>query len=180
MQKELEFALDVDGVLGDFVSASLEIHNRPESHDDCTQYDYYENWPLTAQEFWKPIHDEGMAFWAGIEPYPWAQELYGRLSELGKVTISTSPNNDVYCASGKALWLEEHLGIRPKDCMIGSRKDLFVGNAILIDDSEHNGRKFISKGGECFLFPRPWNCANGSWLDIVGMAKRAKEKFDAS
>lgn len=169
----MEIFLDCDGVLADFVSASLAYHGRSEKHDDIKTWNYFAEWGMTPEEFWRPLR--GRHFWANLKPYPWATELYTALKALGDVTIVTSPSDDIECASGKAEWLDFHLGIRPEDCFIGKKKHLLSGNGVLVDDSESQWRMFVNTGGRCVLFPQPWNCAQGKWFDVVGSVKSIKE-----
>ncbi len=83
----LNILLDCDGVLADFASAAIRIHNRPETHADIKRYDFWLDWGMTTDDFWKPIKRD---FWLSLEPYPYAVGFFEDLSEIGEITISTA------------------------------------------------------------------------------------------
>lgn len=148
--------LDLDGVLVDFNSGALKAHNRSETHDDIKTWNFYEEWGITAKEFWEPL--KGHGFWENLEPYPWAAELYKSLREIGDVTICTSPNADEACIVGKYRWGQKHLGLKTKDFMVGPKKFLMANpDTFLVDDYIENVRKFHDHGGWGILFDQPWN-----------------------
>lgn len=163
----MEILLDCDGVLADFVTASIEAHGRSDTHDQIDSWDYFrDGWGMSPVEFWTALR--GRDFWTDIRPYPWIAEFHKKLQELGTVTILTSPCDDTECASGKAIWLDKHLGIRPSATMIGSRKELLAKSKhLLIDDSESNVNKFRDAGGHAILFPQPWNSGLGDWRTVL-------------
>lgn len=164
MKKEI--ILDSDGVLADFVSATLKLHNRTESHDDVGHWNYYREWGMTDEEFWDVLR--GWEFWHNIEPYPWAQELYSELSKLGRVTIVTSPSNDPFASAGKQMWFKTHFNLKPKNVFVGGRKELMANpNAILVDDFIDNINLFKKHGGLTVMFPQPWNEAEGTYKDVI-------------
>lgn len=166
-----DILLDADGVLVNFVQASLDAHGRLENHDDVKEWDYYYKWGMKDDEFWSKIR--GHEFWASIKPYPWADELYKELCNLGRVTIVTSPCDDDFCSAGKNIWIRKHFGLRPKDYFIGGRKELLANPySVLIDDSEINIAAFRKAGGHTILFPQPWNAGTGVYFDVI---KRVKE-----
>jgi len=160
--------LDCDGVLADFVTGTICAHGiRDFDHDDVDCWAYYEKWGLTAAQFWDKC--SGREFWETLPPYPWAVELYRKLSEIGEVTIVTSPPRDPEACTGKMNWLRAVLGIDPGQVFVGSRKSLMARyDNILIDDHTGNTDPFEAHGGAVFLFPQPWNgYANGTWQRVV-------------
>lgn len=60
--------LDMDGVLCDFVGAACKLHGRDPA--TVTHWNFFKDWGMTAEEFWRPIHEAGEDFWANLEPYP--------------------------------------------------------------------------------------------------------------
>jgi len=82
----------MDGVLTDFVSAVLRIHDRIE---------LLKNWPpgerdipkvlgLSRGAYWRKIDEQGSDFWASLEPYPWFDELIALVRGLSPFTILTA------------------------------------------------------------------------------------------
>ena len=111
-RKRLQFLLDMDGVLVDFVSGALEALNKKyKKSTTLEQYvrefgtwgisDYY---GITEEEFWKTI-EEVPYFWLDLKPFPWYKNLYGYLSSIGDVTIVTAPSQSMNCIREKYSWL---------------------------------------------------------------------------
>lgn len=151
MKKQI--LLDCDGVLADFVTASLELHGKTFEDANVDKWDYFHDWGVTDREFFEPM---GYDFWANIEPFPWAQDLLNVLSKH-EVTICTAPILNPECFAAKAEWINKHFDIPFQNIMIGKKKWLMAGNGILVDDSEKNIEKFRAAGGRAYLFPQPYN-----------------------
>jgi 5'(3')-deoxyribonucleotidase len=158
----------MDGVLCDFVTGALYMHCSAETHDDIVTWNFYEEWGITAKEFWGPLR--GHEFWENLEPYPWAIDLYKELKQMGDVTICTSPNADEACIIGKYRWGQKYLGLKTNDFMVGSKKFLMANKQnTLIDDYIENVNKFRVAGGGALLFKQPWNSGYISydWQGII-------------
>lgn len=162
-----QFLLDMDGVLVDFLSGAIKALNRDygrnitieEYANKFGQWGTYDYYGITVAQFWKSIEDTPN-FWIDLKPMPWCNLLYGMLSELGDVTIVTSPSLDPTCAKEKLEWLKSYLNITPDKVFLGSRKYLFAGNGILIDDYFKNVDSFRANGGQAILIPSTWNTAD--------------------
>lgn len=157
--------LDCDGVLADFVSASLKIHKRLEKHRDIKKFNFYTDWGMSSEEFWEPLR--GSFFWENLRPYPWSAQFLRELKLHGDITIVTSPSTDPECCTGKMKWLERNFNFSPTDIVVGSKKWLLAGNGILIDDSQDNANRFRQNGGLAILFPQSWNSATGNWETVI-------------
>lgn len=156
--------LDMDGVIADFVSATLALHGRAEA---------LENWPagerdipavlgMSRSEFWRVIDEQGADFWAGLAPFPWFEELVALVREFGPMSILTAPSLAPACLDGKVQWLYDHFpkvrGKRFTDFIIGPQKNLLAQRGrVLIDDAQSNVDAFRAAGGGAILFPQPWN-----------------------
>jgi 5'(3')-deoxyribonucleotidase len=174
--KRQQILLDMDGVLSDFASGTLSVLNR-EYHRDVPieeyatkfgKYEMSEYYGISISDFWKAIENT-YHFWLGLNPLPWAVQLYEELSKIGEVTIITSPSEDPNCAKEKLQWLKLHLGIKPKSAFIGSRKHLMAGNGILIDDSIMNVQAFRENGGEAILVPSNWNTVDLTYEKVLNV-----------
>lgn len=152
--------LDMDGVIADFVTASIKAADLPLTHDQVTIWAYYRE-HMTEDQFWEKVGDDER-FWNEIEPYPWAAQLVAMCQEYGKVYFCSSPCLDPKSASAKIEWLRHHgfMGQRRNDYILTSHKGL-LGNPsrVLIDDGDHNIEAFRKSGGQTILFPQPWNAA---------------------
>jgi 5'(3')-deoxyribonucleotidase len=171
--KKTQILLDMDGVLVDFLSGAIKALNRDFNRDITIEqyadkfgrwetYDYY---GITTTQFWESIHNTPF-FWVDLEPMPWYKELYALLSEMGDVTILTTPSLDPSCSMQKLQWLRKHLDIGSDAVFMGARKYLMAGNGILIDDYYKNVDKFRDAGGEAILVPSNWN-TNGLTFERI-------------
>jgi len=155
-----QILLDMDGVISDFVTAALTVHDR---------LDAFENWPdgewdiptvlgISGSQFWKKIDARGHRFWSGLAPYSWTHELVDAIRGTAPFTILSSPSMHAECPTGKINWLREHLETGFHDFMFGRSKHLCAKpNAVLIDDSDINVDRFRTCGGHAILFPQRWN-----------------------
>lgn len=152
----MKIALDLDGVLGDFVGATAKLLNFDPRLVNC--WDYYPKVGTTKTAFWAAIHAQGHGFWEGIDPYPWCQTLYRSCKRVCPTQILTSPSDDIGCYSGKAAWIKKHLFLKPDEYMLGAAKHWVARpDTVLVDDSDENCRMFQEHGGHAILFPQPWN-----------------------
>ena len=172
--QRLGLLVDMDGVLVDFVTAALRLHDR---------MDVRENWPagtwdfptvlgISAREFWRPIHEAGAEFWASLAPYSWCDELLSLIAESQHWSILTSPCSDPYCSAGKIIWLQQRFGRGFRDFLVGPPKWLCARpDQLLIDDNDSNVEQFRARGGRAILFPQPWNENHALAHDRMGYVR---------
>jgi 5'(3')-deoxyribonucleotidase len=160
-----EIYLDLDGVCVDFNRAAIEAHGL-DSGDVLTrwatsyrgQFFTYEVLNMEMAHFFDHLHTLGEAFWIDLEPYPWFETLYERLSEIGHVIFCTTPTQSPACVAGKLHWIQDRFGVDFQDYILTPHKDrLAHANAFLVDDSDRNVERFRSRGGNGVLFPQIWN-----------------------
>ena len=160
--------LDIDGVLADFVTGSIEACGLPITHDEVTQWNYYEPY-MTKEEFWKRIHAQKY-FWEDLPVYPGAHLLVEVMKQVGAVYFCSDPSGDDEAATGKIRWLKRHGFVNPGEdnYILTPHKHLLAGpNVVLVDDYAENVKKFRDRGGEGVLYPQRWNLG---WtiLDYMG------------
>lgn len=178
-----QICLDIDGVLADWIGGASKLFGiDPE--------ELYQRWPpgaditdvagISMGEMWKAIDEAGIEFWATLEPYPWARDLW----ELCKVTapsvILTSPSQHPTSLAGKLIWLDHMFGSPFRDYLMGPNKYFCARTgAVLIDDNDKKATRFvvdeegIPTGASAILFPQPWNTLskiNGDKLEFVAQA----------
>ena len=152
----MKIALDVDGVLVDFVGATARLMGFDPAV--VTMWDYYPAIGISEAEFWKKIEAVGADFWLNIDPYPWMGELLDRCKATAPTILLTTPSKAASSAAGKVLWMQHHFGHGFRDYLIGPKKEFCARpDTVLIDDSDANVNKFREHGGHAILFPRPWN-----------------------
>jgi 5'(3')-deoxyribonucleotidase len=157
------FYLDLDGVLFNFVSASIETCDLPLTHDDVKTWNYFEPY-MSALEFWKRIHEQ-QYFWEDLPVYPWAGDLIDMLEKYGDVVFCTDPSHDDESATGKLRALKRHgfLALGGTNYVLCKDKwRLARENTWLIDDSTANCGHFLQHGGNALVFPQIWN---GMYVD---------------
>ena len=172
--KKQQILLDMDGVLSDFFSGALSVlngdYNRKVTPKEYAtkfgKWEIYDYYGISVEEFWNSINDT-YGFWLNLQPLPWAEKLYKDLSDIGDVTIVTSPTEDPYCAKEKLQWLNAQLRVEAKNVFIGSRKYLMAGNGILIDDYKKNVDDFKACGGEAILVPSNWNTVELGYEQVL-------------
>jgi len=162
---------DMDGVFANFADASATIHGR--STAPIKKWNYFSDWGLTPEQFWKPIIDQGDAFYEEmVLPYPWALELLELISQTDDFIFMSAPGCGTrYGYAAKKIWIDKYLQphvVDPIKLIVGSEKQLLARDSrILIDDYDENIKKFRKAGGYALTFPQPWNAQRRAALDAV-------------
>lgn len=150
--------LDMDGVIADFLSATLKLFDFPIDRYPANEWDIEKVLGISVSDMWGTI-DRNPSFWRDLKPYPWKDALIGFLNDLEiPWSICTSPARNPQCAAQKVEWMREHISPNFTDYQIGKAKYLLANpRHLLIDDSNANCATFIAHGGEAVLFPQRWN-----------------------
>jgi 5'(3')-deoxyribonucleotidase len=148
--------LDLDGVLADFTTSALAVHNQHIPYNEL-DWNFFKKLNLTEEEFWKPL---GYDFWFNLQPTNEAFNIVRVVRNWFKrsnIVILTSPCDTKGCIEGKLDWVQKWFPEYRRQCFVGGNKYL-VGhkNALLIDDSDNNIDKY-KEVGPTYLIPRPWN-----------------------
>jgi 5'(3')-deoxyribonucleotidase len=107
-------------------------------------------WGQYTEDFWRILPVSDLC-------YPLLQRCDKLVGEKN-VCILTRPTNHGSCLSGKLKWINDHVPTMIHNYLIGCPKHLCASpDALLIDDSEENVRRFRHYGGQAILVPRPWN-----------------------
>lgn len=148
--------LDVDGVLADFVSASVEAAGLPILPREVCTHNYYE--PFMDRMTFKRHIADTMYFWEDLKPYPWAHDLVDGLHRLGELHFLTDPTMTPDSPSGKVTWLRKHGFLSGSNYILTKHKELLAKpGRVLVDDYLPNVQAFRREGGEAVLFPQRWN-----------------------
>jgi 5'(3')-deoxyribonucleotidase len=152
----MKIFLDLDGVMADFINASFDIHkmDRPK---EKLKWNYFEEWGIDQEEFWRPINEKGAKFWQNLEKYDWFDEVLDFvMSRDSKFSICTSPTNHHSSYVGKVKWIQKHFpeGTLERSFLCRQKYKLAKNyDSVLIDDSEANTYKWSNFGGQPILFP---------------------------
>jgi hypothetical protein len=140
--------LDIDGVLARFQDAACEFHgisNYFHMHPDdrgAGYWDFYRQCGFTHESFFSPLT---RSFWATI---PLTKEAYSILD-----LVDTFFGDNVILVTAPTAPLRGD-----RTCYLKDKHLLAAGKqAILIDDSPHQIRKFWEAGGTVITCPRMWN-----------------------
>lgn len=154
--------LDVDGVLADWTGAVCRLFGR-----DPDQV--HADWPadvwdlsivlgISRNEMWRAVDDAGSDLWAGLEAYPWADELWALCNECAPTTLLTSDSKHSSSARGKHEWIKGRFGRDFSSYLIGPDKPAAAHpGSLLIDDRPSGLLAYGAAGGRTLLFPAPWN-----------------------
>ncbi len=154
--------LDMDGVIADFNAAAIALHN-PTSHQTFIGWNPWEQWGLTASDFWTPM---GYDFWFNVPKTINANRIV-QMCEIAvgqkNVCFLSSPCDTHGCLDGKRAWIKKHFPKYSRQFLIGPAKHFCAhNNSLLVDDSDRNCEDFAKAGGCVCLYPQPWNKARGN------------------
>lgn len=143
----------MDGVIVDFVKGYKEL-----TGVDTTNY------VNSTPEFWRPVDEQGPAFWASLDWTRDGQQLWSYIKRY-KPNILSSPSRSQTSRVGKEAWVKTHIPkSQYRELLLYPRheKQLFSGeNHILIDDL----KKTIDE----------WNAAGGIGIHHISTADTIKE-----
>jgi len=158
--------LDVDGVLGDFVSRWLYNFNQQNgtqwTPDDVTEYDFVQQFghkPSFAEIKRYIDHD----LWTQLKLYSWAEELVKTTDNTGLPWAFLSSVWSGAAYDGRGIWLDRYfaplLKVQPKRKLIIAVDKGLVGGPgdLLIDDAPFHAEAFKRAGGDTIILAQPWN-----------------------
>jgi 5'(3')-deoxyribonucleotidase len=147
--------LDVDGVLANWVGAINDWADKPVN---TPWHDYlgYRGIGITDEQTHEYMSN--VSFWTNIELLPKAKELLALCKSISRTYICTRPFPHPNCLYGRAVWLEEKLGVNIRDVIFCHDKELLANeHSVLIDDNPTNIENFSKSGGNAMLYPQPYN-----------------------
>lgn len=148
----------MDGCLGDFNKAAFRVHNR--IYEEPKNWNYFEDWGLTANQFWQPIHELGPDFYGElVEPYPWLDQILDLVKSADEFVIVTTPSKSPWCYYAKRAWVDKYIGEDVVVEVVTKKHLLSKPGHLLIDDCDLNVWKFRDEmmAGDAVTFPAPWN-----------------------
>ena len=165
--------LDVDDVLADFMKG---LHKALHIPYDYKNYPYKKgDWNILGYQiksddnslvtfdqcndcctisFWQHLEEmhDGRNILAAIEYKLVPRQIY----------LLTTPMPNLESASGKMIWVHDHLPNYLKRTIITQAPKHLLArpDTLLIDDKNENVDDFRKAGGKALLVPRPWNRAH--------------------
>ena len=188
--RRIEIALDVDGVLRDFVAGALavvkEVTGRTYAAVDVTAFNFCAALGLSADETRGVLTtiDARRGFVTALPPYANAWQGVRRLREVGHVFCVTTPwqspwgTNPWWCAESEA-WLALHFGI---DVVHHAEDKTLYDADLFVDDRAKNVQaQLTARPGRTAVFWRtahntseavPWGAhATSSWDALYQLAR---------
>lgn len=158
------FALDVDGVLADFVGRLCErMRERaswlPITPADVTTWDLRQCMTPQAYEVSDAVmHEPGFAY--SLDVYEGAKELVDACRARGHVVALTAPlTGSPTWDQERRAWLVERLGFSPRDVVFcpSQHKPRFAAD-VLVEDcpSTLTAWREVHRDSWAFLVERPW------------------------
>jgi 5'(3')-deoxyribonucleotidase len=168
--------IDLDGVLVDFMTGAHNFHGIPYS---------YENYPyelgkwdclppttssLSTEEFWDRLDEN---FWASLDWMPEGKQILAVVEDFfpkEDICILTTPTLNPSCTAGKIRWIQQNMPEYSRRYIVSPAKEFAASpSTLLIDDADHNIKKFSKAGGRTILIPRKWNSLHNKASSVDGL-----------
>ncbi len=157
--------LDCDGVLADFVSATLDlVHTlggRRHASDEVRTWEIFDSigTPELRERVYDRMNREGFCRDV-IRPYPGAVEAIADLREHADVYVVTAPFRTATWMSERLAWLGHHFALPADHVVFTERKQLVRGDVFVDDKPDHvrrwdAGRRACT--GRAFLWDQAYN-----------------------
>ncbi len=128
---------DMDGVLVDF----------EKGYEKLTGIDLKGEYRPDGENFWKPIEQAGVGYWAGLEWMPDGKQLWSYLKPFNPVLLS-APSRSQSSRIGKHVWVKHKIpGTKLILRYAKQKQELATPESILIDDRQVNIDQWKAAGG---------------------------------
>ena len=103
MQSLEQIFLDMNGVLADFVRATLSLRGQTDLLLTWPngERDIYKVMGISKSESWRMVDNQGAEFWATLPDFEWSKEVVALVRTFAPMTILTSPSLSPSCFEGK-------------------------------------------------------------------------------
>ena len=128
---------DMDGVLVDFESG----------YEKLTGIDLKGEYRPGVEDFWKPIEQAGVKYWASLKWMPDGKQLWGYIKQYTPELLS-APSKSESSKIGKYVWVKNNLpGTKLILRYASQKQQLATPESILIDDRQVNIDQWEAAGG---------------------------------
>jgi 5'(3')-deoxyribonucleotidase len=166
--------VDIDGVLNEFTIHALRWVGIDVPYDNNAIYRAEWGWGIyKAVEHYCPGRFTETGFWEELTRECWASApltpeanliIDAAVQLVGKdnVCLLSAPPRSADQLAGKLEWIQRHMPTwLHRQYLFGPKKAFCAAPwNLLIDDADHNCRKFRQAGGQAILVPKPWNSAH--------------------
>ena len=137
VKEKYEVYCDMDGVLVDF----------ERGYEELTGKDIRGNHVKGDGDFWQPITDAGVEFWAKLKWMPDGKQLWDYIKKH-KPNLLSAPSREESSRIGKHIWVENNIpGVNLILRAADKKQEFASPNAILIDDRADNVQRWKDAGG---------------------------------
>ena len=179
--------LDMDGVLCDWLGGVCKLYGRDRDEFALASregVDFREWLGVTNDALWAKVHEAGVDFWANLDTYPWAYDLWVLCNKTAKTKICSTPGRwptTPDSLAGKQLWLQRELGCPGKtfrDTNFSFSKEDFaiLPGIVLIDDRKAVIEPFVAKGGMAIQCP---NDFEERWREVPNALSVVKAELSS-
>ena len=128
---------DMDGVLVDFEGG----------YEKLTGIDLKGEYRPGVEDFWKPIEQAGVKYWASLKWMPDGKQLWGYIKQYTPELLS-APSKSESSKIGKYVWVKNNLpGTKLILRYASQKQQLATPESILIDDRQVNIDQWEAAGG---------------------------------
>ena len=128
---------DMDGVLVDF----------EKGYEKLTGIDLKGEYRPDGEDFWKPIEQAGVGYWAGLEWMSDGKQLWSYLKPFNPVLLS-APSRSQSSRIGKHVWVKHKIpGTKLILRYASQKQQLATPESVLIDDRQANIDQWEAAGG---------------------------------
>lgn len=157
--------LDMDGVLVNFRKGIHDAFNKPYNHitsPENKKWSFWNDWPDVTFEMVNAICTT--SFWQHLEGMYDGRDILTMIEYKfapAQIYLLTTPMPNLESASGKMIWVHDHLPSYLKHTIITQAPKYLLArpDTLLIDDKNENIDDFREAGGKAHLIARPWNRA---------------------
>lgn len=181
--------LDVDGVLADFLSFSIQtiydLSEQTYTPDQFTEWDLFKTFdPKWKHEFYFECSKPGVASY--LKVYEGACQGVAHLKEISDVYVVTAPmRNSLFWYKDRQIWLDKNFGIPHHRLVYTEAKHLCRGD-VLVDDKPENVREWSKENpdGIGLLWDAPYNRLErgftraSSWEDVASVVRLQAERIE--
>jgi cytidyltransferase-like protein len=137
VKEKYEIYCDMDGVIVDF----------ERGYEELTGKDIRGNHVKGDGDFWQPITDAGVEFWAKLKWMPDGKQLWDYIKKH-KPSLLSAPSREESSRIGKHIWVENNIpGVNLILRAADKKQEFASPNAVLIDDRADNVQRWKDAGG---------------------------------
>jgi len=168
----MKIGIDLDEVLGQFLSALIEYHNNKYGtkfkEEDFHSYNFWNVWGGTKDEAIEKVYNFNRTdSFKNIEPIEGAKKAIAKIKENNELFIITSRPQDT--KEDTREWLEKNFpNTFSKEYFTGdfvnnghlkTKKEICdeIGIDVLIEDSANYANECVNPKRKVFLFNKTWN-----------------------